>query len=470
MIAADDCGRADGSFLLPLRTDAGTVRKEISLLGMRYSICGDCEETMAEARPHGAGMSRREWTVVLLLVFSVVINYVDRSNLSLAVPLLERQFAFSSLRAGELLSAFFWTYALAQLFGIAGWLTDRFPAGWVLAAGYLLWSLAMSGFGLAPSYIALFALQLVLGMGESVAYPCYSRIFAAMPQEHRGRANAFIDAGTKLGPAAGAFLGGIVLVHYGWRMLFLVFGAGALVWLVPWYFAMPRGGAAENFTLTPRSETPSPAAEPSILKMLRLRCAWGACIGHFCGNYFYYLMLAWLPIYLVQEEHLSIRAMSRLTAAVFLLIACSTLLAGWLSDRLIASGVSPTAVRLTLVAGGQATASILLLLTVLQGRPLIALGMLAIACVGHGAYASNHWAIAQTLAGPKMAGRWSSLQNGLANFSGIAAPWLTGLIVQTRGSARLAFALTGAVAPIGASSWVFLVRRVEPVQWHALPQ
>jgi ACS family D-galactonate transporter-like MFS transporter len=437
---------------------------------MHDSICGDCEETMAEAVPHRAGMSRKEWIVVGLLVFSVLVNYVDRSNLSLAVPLLERQFTFSSLRAGELLSAFFWTYALVQFFGIAGWLTDRYSAGWVLMGGYLLWSLAMACLGLAPSYIALFALQLVLGMGESVAYPCYSRIFAAMPQEHRGRANAFIDAGTKLGPAAGAFLGGMVLVHYGWRMLFLAFGIGALVWIVPWYFAMPRGQQAPTQSAVKQPSSTNPGAEPSILKMLRLRCAWGALIGHFCGNYFYYLVLAWLPTYLVQEEHLSIRAMSRLTAAVFLLIACTTVLAGWISDRLIARGNSPTAVRLTLVAGGQATASILLALTVVHGHRLIALGLLAIACIGHGGYASNHWAIAQTLAGPKMAGRWSSLQNGFANFSGIAAPWLTGLIVQTRGSARLAFAVTGAVALIGAASWIFLVRRVEPVQWDTLPR
>lgn len=424
---------------------------------------------MAEVVPRRAAMSRKEWIVVALLVFSVLVNYVDRSNLALAVPLLERQFAFTSLRAGELLAAFFWTYALVQVLGIAGWLTDRYFAGWVLMGGYLLWSLAMACLGLAPSYIALFALQLVLGMGESVAYPCYSRIFAAMPQEHRGRANAFIDAGTKLGPAAGAFLGGLVLVHYGWRMLFLVFGIGALVWLVPWYFAMPRGGSAESWNSgKPEQKESSAGSGPSILKMLRLRCAWGAFIGHFCGNYFYYLVLAWLPTYLVQEEHLSIRAMSRLTAAVFLLIACTTMLAGWISDHLIARGTSPTAVRLTLVAGGQAMASILLALTVVRGHPYIALGLLTVACIGHGGYASNHWAIAQTLAGPKMAGRWSSLQNGIANFSGIAAPWLTGLIVQTRGSARLAFAITGAVALVGACSWVFLVRRVEPVQWESL--
>jgi predicted MFS family arabinose efflux permease len=113
-------------------------------------------------------------------------------------------------------------------------------------------------------------------------------------------------------------------------------------------------------------------------------------------------------------------------------------------------------------------ASSLLALTLIHGHPLIALGLLAIACVGHGGYASNHWAIAQTLAGPAMAGRWSSLQNGVANFAGIAAPWLAGQIVQTRGSARLAFVVAGGVALTGALSFVFLVRRVEPVRWEAV--
>ena len=97
----------------------------------------------------------------------------------------------------------------------------------------------------------------------------------------------------------------------------------------------------------------------------------------------------------------------------------------------------------------------------------VSLGLLAVACIGYGAYASNHWAISQTLAGPTMAGRWTSLQNGLGNLSGIAAPWLTGLIVQHYGSARFSFVITGAIALAGASFWGLLVRRVEPVQWEA---
>jgi MFS transporter, ACS family, D-galactonate transporter len=419
-------------------------------------------------------MSRSEWVIVALLVFSVVINYVDRSNLSLAVPILEKQFSISSLQAGELLSAFFWTYALVQLFGLAGWLADRFHAGWALFCGYLLWSLATAATGMTASFAVLFAFRLLLGLGESVAYPCYSRVFASMPQQHRGRANAFIDAGTKLGPAAGTFVGGIVLVHSGWRMLFVVFGLGALVWLPLWYLAMPRDGERsaeaeerrQDQAAAARSVTAS--ADPSILTILRLPCAWGSFVGHFCGNYFYYFLLTWLPTYLAQEEHLSIRSMSRLTAAVFLTIACSTLVCGFASDRLIADGWSPSIVRRSLTSGGLVLASTLIWFSLVHGYPALAICLLTIACIGQGAYASNHWAVTQTLAGPVMAGRWSSLQNGVANLSGIVASVLTGLIIQRFGTARLAFTVTGVVALIGGLSWGLLVRRVEPVDWEAL--
>lgn len=158
-------------------------------------------------------------------------------------------------------------------------------------------------------------------------------------------------------------------------------------------------------------------------------------------------------------------SMSRLTAAVFLLIAASTLVTGRGSDRLIAAGVSPTQVRRMAVVGGLGVASSLLLLEFVHHNVPAALALLGVACVGYGAFASNHWVIAQTLAGPAMAGRWSSLQNGIANLSGIVAPWVAGLIVQIDGSARLAFVIAGAVALAGACLWGLLVRRAEPVDW-----
>jgi ACS family D-galactonate transporter-like MFS transporter len=419
------------------------------------------EASVAEASRSARPMSRGEWTIVLLLVISVIINYIDRSNLSLAVPLIQQQFALSPLQIGELLSAFFWTYALLQLVGFVGWLSDRFPVGWVMVSGYVVWSGATVLTGLVSGFTALYAVRLLLGAGESVAYPCYSRVFAELPQEHRGRANSLIDVGTKLGPSIGAFVGGLLLVHLGWRMLFLVLGGVGMLWLVPWIKLMPH--------VEQRANAPDATMGlASIAKLLRLECAWGAFFGHFCGNYFFYFLLAWLPTYLVGEEKMSIGSMSRLTAAVFFLIATVTLTTGWVSDRLIAAGYSATRVRRTAVIGGLSVASSLLLLGLIHNNVPLSLCVIAVACMGYGAFASNHWAITQTLAGPGMAGRWASLQNGVANLSGIVAPWVSGLILQMKGSSRMAFVMTGAVALLGACSWGLLVRRVEPVKWNVV--
>jgi MFS transporter, ACS family, D-galactonate transporter len=217
-----------------------------------------------------------------------------------------------------------------------------------------------------------------------------------------------------------------------------------------------------------RVETESAGSQLSMLKLLRVRSAWGTFLGHFCGNYFFYFLLAWLPTYLVSEEKMSIGSMSRLTSAIFLLIASSTLVAGWVSDRLIARGTSATRVRLAVVAGGLAVASSLIAIVFVHGRPGVALSVLAVACVGYGAFSSNHWAVTQTLAGPEMAGRWSSLQNGFANLSGVVAPWVAGWIVQRNGSARMAFVIAGGVALVGAFCWGGLVRQVEPLRWGSL--
>lgn len=418
---------------------------------------------MTDDRESRTKISRRELIIIVLLVASAVINYVDRANLSMAMPQIERHFALSPLQIASLLGAFFWTYALLQLFGIVGWLTDRFQPGWVLFYGYLLWTVVTGLTGLATSFTAIFVLRLLLGFGESVAYPCYSRIFAGMPQQYRGRANSAIDAGTKMGPAAGVFIAGLILAHLGWRSLFIIFGAGGMLWLLPWGKVMPH--------VEPHEEKPLAQdfleARHSIVKILKHRSAWGTFIGHFCGNYFYYFLLAWLPRYLMDEEHLSVEAMSNVTSGVFFLIGCSTLIAGWASDRLVARGVSPSIARRGMVAGGLTVGSCLVFSSLLTGHQVASLALLVFCCSGYGAFSSNHWAITQTLAGPTMAGRWSSLQNGIANFSGIIATWVAGIVLARQGSSRLAFSIAGAVTLAGALAYGFLVWRVEPVDWEA---
>ena len=212
------------------------------------------------------GTARRvRWSVLALLVASIFINYIDRSNLSVAVTNIEKDLSLDDRQAGLLLSGFFWTYALFQ--PAAGWLVDRYNAYWVYAAGFLLWSVATALTGFAGGFAALFGLRLVLGAGESVAYPVYSRIISDdFPERRRGLANALLDAGSKAGPAAGTLLGGLIVARFGWRPLFFGLGFGALAWLVPWVLESRRAGAgrpakrarasARGSSRSPRNATP----------------------------------------------------------------------------------------------------------------------------------------------------------------------------------------------------------------------
>src|SRR5262252_7129646 len=172
----------------------------------------------------------REITVALtLLVISVFISYVDRGNLSVAAPMLKTEFGLSASRVGLLLSSFFWGYSVCLF--VCGWLVDRFDVNRVLALGFFLWSLATAATGLVHGFVALLLMRMLLGMGESVSFPCYSKIFARHLAEHeRGFANGVIIAGMKLGPAVGTLGAGLLMTHFGWRPVFLGIGLVSLLW------------------------------------------------------------------------------------------------------------------------------------------------------------------------------------------------------------------------------------------------
>ncbi|MDX2152964.1 MAG: MFS transporter [Bryobacteraceae bacterium] len=402
-------------------------------------------------------MTRSQWLLLALLVVSIFINYVDRGNLSIAAPLLEKELSLTPTELGSLLGAFFWTYALFQLLGIAGWLADRYPVGWVLAWGFIVWSAATAVSGLVSGFVALYAMRLLVGAGESVAYPCYSKILASdFPQEHRGLANALLDAGSKLGPALGTLLGGFLVARLGWRWFFIALGVGSLAWLVPWLIWMPRrhrGGTRAGA-----------AGLPPVTEILSKRQAWGTFFGHFCGNYYWFFLLTWLPLYLVKARGFTLEGMATVGGIAYAVIASATVAAGWISDRWIASGATPTRVRKTIVVTGLAGSTVILPVAVVDDRN-VALVLLLLACAAFGTYTSNHWAITQTLAGARAAGRWTSIQNGVGNFSGIVAPWLTGLVVERTGAFYLAFLTAAAIALAGALLWGVAVGRVEEVRW-----
>jgi ACS family D-galactonate transporter-like MFS transporter len=418
--------------------------------------------------------------LAVLLALSIFINYIDRGNLAIAAPLLKDELGLSLYQLGLLFSSFFWTYAIFQI--VSGWLVDRFPVNWVLALGILLWSAATFGTGLVHGFKLLLAMRLILGIGESVAYPSYSKIISRNFSElQRGRANSLISAGQASGPAFGTLVGGMLMARIGWRFFFIVLGLASSLWLLPWLKFLrrnaPNGESNSKPGLASQAARPSgestlengvvsSAASATILQILRQRSAWGTFAGLFAYNYIWYFFITWLPFYLVRERQFSVQSMSIVSGTAFVVLACSALASGWLSDKWIAAGGTPTRVRKTFTGAGPVIASSLVLVGIVANHA-IAVAILMLACIGLGMCTSNLWAVTQTLAGPATSGKWTGLQNFTGNLAGWIAPALIGLIVQRTGTFFWVFVITSGVTLLGAAAWIFLVGPVRPITWSS---
>ena len=404
-----------------------------------------------------AKMSRAMLPVLILLALSAFINFVDRGNLSAAAPLLKTELGLSDPQLGILLAAFFWSYAFFQIG--SGWLVDRIDVKWMLAAGFFVWSVATAATGLAGSFALLLAARLVLGVGESVVYPSYSKILARyFSEDQRGLANSIIITGFYAGPAFGLFFGGILMGRYGWRSFFLVLGLLSLIWLMPWLRWMPRDNAEHSTVNNPPEET------PGILEILKLRSAWGTCAALACLDYLSYFFLTWMPTYLVRGRSFSMDQMAGVMGAAYVVCALVAATCGWLSDRWIAAGAAPTLVRKGFTSIGMAGAAIFVVPCVLAS-PAVATVMVILIAASLGISSSNVWAITQTLAGPRAAGRWTGIENFVGNLGGALAPVLTGFVLGRTGHYFWAFAITAVVSLLSALCWAFWIGRVEPVVW-----
>jgi MFS transporter, ACS family, D-galactonate transporter len=221
---------------------------------------------------------------------------------------------------------------------------------------------------------------------------------------------------------------------------------------------MPRGKG-----VAARTDRASDA--PSMLALLRHRAVWFTAIGLFCSNYFWYFLITWLPAYLEKERHFDKAKMAVFGSLSFLAVALASVASGWLSDRFIARGATPTRVRKTFAGLGLTFSTIILPVAVIKSD-VIAMPLLVLACVCFGCYTSNVFAITQTLAGPRAAGKWTGLQNGVANLAGVAAPWITGDLVQRTGQFYLAFVVATGVVLAAAACFVFGVGTIQQVKFQ----
>lgn len=426
---------------------------------------------MHATEPHADDRQLIRFAPALILIcICVLINYVDRGNLSVAAPLLKTEFHLAPSQLGKLFAAFFITYTLMQF--LVGWLVDHFDPARILAVGFLVWSLATTATGLAPVFSVLFAMRLILGIGEGVALPCGSKLLAQnLSERHRGFAAGAFMASLRVGNAVGTFGAGTLMAIYGWRPVFIWIGLISLIWLPAWYKWRPSAQPSSS-SVSPHASSQSESAShadaatalPTVLQIYRQRSFWGTSLGQFCCNYLLYFMVTWLPSYLVTERHLSTAQMARVAGLYYLMDAVGAICTGWLQDHFVRAGSTPTLIRKLFMALGFVAAIIGLVGCAFSSANSYLPWLLA-AGIGCGATSPGIFAFCQRIAGPRAVGKWYGSQNGISNLAGVVAPWLTGLVVERTGSFVAPFLITSALCFAGILFWSFLVAKVEPLNW-----
>jgi ACS family D-galactonate transporter-like MFS transporter len=389
---------------------------------------------VAGGRPAHRGL------VVALLFLGMLINYIDRGNLSIAAVPMMAELGLSAAAMGALLSAFFWSYAALQL--PAGFLVDRFGLKWTYAAAFLLWSLASAGVGLARSPAEIFLLRLLLGVGEAIA-PAASLAYIKrhFREEEQGLPTGIYVSGMMAGPAIGAMLGAALLERFGWRPLFVLTGLASCIWIVPWLAAAPSASPAPAAAPGPAPRRPFPWAA-----VLRSPVTWGLTVGAFFYSYFWYFCITWLPSYLLLAHSFSFLKMGSYMAGPLAGMGIMSVVCGRLADRAIRRTARPLLVRKLFVSAGCVLASLVGLVTFFHSSGEV-LAILLIALTGLGLAAGNYWALTQVITPAALIGRVIGYQNTIAQLGGVCAPILTGLLLGPAKDFR-ASVLIAALSPL----------------------
>lgn len=397
--------------------------------------------------------NRGRWVTIWLMFFAAAINFVDRGSLSVAMPLIAAEMHFPPEIQGTLLASFFWSYAIMQI--PMGWAVDRFDPKWIYAIAFTLWSVACSLTGLAGGIVGLAAVRMLLGIGESAYYSTSTKMVSQLfsPGE-RGFPSGFVECGTTFGLAAGSIVTAYLSQEYGWRVMFAVIGLSGLIWLVPWLkYAAPRNRTPYGVALAPVR-----AAGKRWVTVNRNLV--GICIGSFCYNYRWYLLMTWLPTYLVKERGMTLLGAGVLSGLPYWVYTLLQPAGGHLGDVLIRRGWDASRVRKGLTAFGCTCGLLVLPIPLVSNVETVLALLFANALTGIAV--ANFMVIQQASAPPEEVGRWAGIMGCCGNLSGIVAPFVTGLLVSQTGSYLIPFTLGALMMIPCIVAFVFVVGRVTP--------
>jgi sugar phosphate permease len=405
---------------------------------------GNDAATLPVAKIPGPGSARPthvRYIVLGLTIAAYMITYIDRVVISSAGPSIQKEFGFSIVTMGWILSSFQWAYALFQIPG--GWLGDRIGPRRALTLIVTWWSLFTCATVLAWSAASMALIRFLFGMGEAGAFPIATRSLSRwmLPTE-RGLAQGATHAGSRLGGALTPALVVLIIAHYGWRTAFLCCGSLGLIWAAVWFW---------YYRNTPDEHTSVNSAEREQIRsalelargskstqsvpwkrILRSRQMWILSAMYFCYAYNLSVYLVWFPKYLNDHRGFNLQRMGFYASLLLLAGTVGDMFGGCLSDFWAKRSNDLKTARRAVGAAGFLVSALAMVPACLTKNPMTCVWLSCVAIFALESTVGVSWAITLDIGGDS-AGSVCSVMNTCGNLGGAIGSALSAYLVVMYG-------------------------------------
>ncbi|RYL95272.1 MFS transporter [Sporolactobacillus sp. THM7-4] len=368
-------------------------------------------------------LGKRSRYLTLSILFTAwFIGYFDRMAINIAIIPISKEFSLLPEQSGLILSSFFIGYSIMQFFG--GWFADKFGSRKVLITCVLAWSIFTGLTGIATSFITLFLVRFMFGLGEGSFSPASSVAVAEnFPRMGRARAKSILLSSYQLAGIAGSFGIASLMTLYNWRDTFHILAAsGIIITLLLWIsLPSPQLHGLKN-------------SEERIKALLKLDLIWKVLIVWFGISIVNWGLATWMPSYLTEARHMQLMSMGLVSSIPAAAGFISILLSGWILDKYM-NGHE----KLLLVYGSLFTALFLYMMFTAHSISM-AITFWALCQFSFGTVFVTVFALPLKYMSEKSIGTATGLINFGGQIAGIIAPSLIGVMVELfHGSYNAAF-------------------------------
>jgi MFS family permease len=279
----------------------------------------------------GLKEAKSVWPVFSLVALTGLnlLDYLDRQVLAAVLTPLKDELHLSDEQLGTIATAFMLGYFLTS--PIFGYLGDRLPRKWLIAAGVFVWSLGTVLSGHATTFAGLICFRSLVGFGEA-SFGTISPGWIAdlFPSSRRNNALSVFYLAIPVGSALGYILGAVIAAHYGWRSAFLWVGApGLLLALGLLFLREPARGANDP---APAASTPVAANGPAIyLQLLHRRDYLLVVAGYVAQTFAMGGFAFWAPTFLHRIHGMDLQSAGTFFGGALVLTGLTATLLGGFS-------------------------------------------------------------------------------------------------------------------------------------------